>query len=839
MLIQLTCFDKAWDVCAEKHAPGFTPGLTSEFQGKNTMKTSKLLMGASCLILAAAPWTAASAQTQSERESTDATEATSAAQDDVKVYEGIVVTATRRTEKLSEVPIAMSVFGDDNIEQTSVRELSEISGYIPNVSISGHNDFRSVITIRGVGSASRNIGFDSRVGVYVDGVYMGQSPAVNQELLDLERVEVLRGPQGMLFGKNTVAGAVSLVTKKPEDHFFGKVSANAGNYNLREFQGMLNVPISEKVAAKVSISKTDRDGYIDNITTGNELDTKDVLAYRAQLRITPTDQFEINLAYDGLSADNKILVGEPLTDPYGVMVTPFAPEPRKVAFDFDPTEERDVSGAMMDLTYEFQNGFTLKSITGYRDTDASYSNATDYAPISIVYVDYSDKFQQTTQEFQLISPSEGAFTYMGGLYYYKQDADTVRDVTLGNDFLEGFIQPVVLPALPAATLAYLGIDPSAPTTAQLALISSLTGFGPVGSKVTNNGTVTTESVAAYFNGSYDFNDRWTLGFGLRYSVEDKDVNWLLDGRNSGLFAIGSTNVTPGDTTTVPTPLVNDRRDSFLSPAVSLSYAVTDQSNLYAKYSSGYKSGGFNLDYINANELAANSGLEFGKETVDAYELGLKNTFMNGRFTLNLAAFYSEYNDYQVNQFVDLGEGRTSIRITNAAKVITQGLEGEFSLQATDNLSLQGSAGYLDATFDSFPGGGTAGADASGNDLVNAPEWSASLGGVYTRDIPSIDSTLLTRLDMTYSDGYFTTADNIKTMTLASTQVVPFGYIDSMTQLNGRIGLMSNNGRWEAYLWGRNLTDEDGLVDDFRDFFGTLVNHPNIGRTYGAELVVNF
>lgn len=800
------------------------------------MKTSKLLMGASCLILAAAPWAAASAQTQTGDETADTVETASAGQEDeVKVYEGIVVTATRRTEKLSEVPIAMSVFGDDSIEQTSVRELSEISGYIPNVSISGHNDFRSVITIRGVGSASRNIGFDSRVGVYVDGVYMGQSPAVNQELLDLERVEVLRGPQGMLFGKNTVAGAVSLVTKKPEDRFFGKLSANVGNYNLREFQGMLNVPISEKVAAKVSISKTDRDGYIDNITTGNELDTKDVLAYRAQLRITPSDQFEINLAYDGLSADNKILVGEPLTDPYGVMITPFAPEPRKVAFDFDPTEERDVSGAMMDMTYEFQNGFTVKSITGYRDTDASYSNATDYAPISIIYVDYGDEFKQTTQEFQLISPSDSAFTYMGGLYYYKQDADTVRDVTLGNDFIEGFIQPVVAPQV----APLLNLDPATLTPAQLAFISSMVGFGPVGSKVTNSGSVETESFAAYVNGSYDFNERWTLGFGVRYSTEDKSVNWLLDGRNSGVFAIGSTNVAPGDTTTAPTPLINDRSDSFLSPAVSLSYAVTDQSNLYAKYSSGYKSGGFNLDYINENELAANSGLEFGKETVDAYELGLKNTFMNGRFTLNLAAFYSEYTDYQVNQFVDLGQGRTSIRITNAAKVITQGLEGEFNLQATDNLSLQGSAGYLDATFDSFPGGGTAGADVSGNDLNNAPEWSASLGAVYTRDIPSVDSTLLTRLDMTYSDGYFTTADNIKTATLPSTQVVPFGYIDSMTQLNGRIGLMSNDGRYEVYLWGRNLTDEDGLVDDFRDFFGTLVNHPNIGRTYGAELVVNF
>ena len=174
--------------------------------------TSKLLMGASCLILsAAAPWATAVAQT----ESTDTPVAAQGTNRDeeAKVYESIVVTATRRAEKLSEVPIAMSVFGDDAIDQTSVRELSEISEYIPNVSISGHNDFRSVITIRGVGSASRNIGFDSRVGVYVDGVYMGQSPAVNQELLDLERVEVLRGPQGMLFGKNTVAGAVSLVTK--------------------------------------------------------------------------------------------------------------------------------------------------------------------------------------------------------------------------------------------------------------------------------------------------------------------------------------------------------------------------------------------------------------------------------------------------------------------------------------------------------------------------------------------------------------------------------------------------------------------------------------------------
>jgi iron complex outermembrane receptor protein len=367
--------------------------------------TSKLLMGASCLILsAAAPWATAVAQT----ESTDTPVAAQGTNGDeeAKVYESIVVTATRRAEKLSEVPIAMSVFGDDAIDQTSVRELSEISEYIPNVSISGHNDFRSVITIRGVGSASRNIGFDSRVGVYVDGVYMGQSPAVNQELLDLERVEVLRGPQGMLFGKNTVAGAISLVTKKPSDEFYGKASVNVGNYNLRELQGMVNLPIAKNVAAKLSISKTDRDGYIDNITTGNDLDTKDVLAYRAQLRITPTDKLEINLAYDGLKTDNKILVGEPLTDTlWHSDGSPIAPEPRKVAFRFRPHRRprclRRHDGPDLQVPQRLHRQVDHR-LPRYGSVLLQRHRLCAESPS--LYVEYGDEFEQTTQEFQLISP---------------------------------------------------------------------------------------------------------------------------------------------------------------------------------------------------------------------------------------------------------------------------------------------------------------------------------------------------------------------------------------------------------------------------------------------------
>jgi len=784
-----------------------------------------LLRSVSCAAMAMLASTgAASAQSQDDSQ-----------EDAVHVLQEVVVTATRRAEKLSEVPISMSVIGAGDIEQTSVRELSELTGTIPNVSISGHNDFRSVITIRGVGSASRNIGFDSRVGVYVDGVYMGQSPAVNQELLDLERVEVLRGPQGMLFGKNTVAGAISLVTKKPTDEFSGKLSASLGNYNSRELQGMVNVPLAENLAAKFSVSKTDRDGYIKNIVTGNDLDSKDVLAYRAQLRYDPTDRFEINFAYDGLKADNKILVGEPLTNMLGTAETTIAPKPREVAFDFDPSEDRDVSGAMLDAQYELESGFTLKSITGYRDTDAFYTNATDYSPVSIIYVEYSDKFEQFTQEFQLISPSNERLTYMAGLYYYKQDADTERNVTLGDSFNETFIAAAVAPSV----APLLGLDPASLSEAQLALIAGIVGFGPEGSVVYNAGTVSTESYAAYLNGSFDISDRWTLGFGGRYSVEDKDVNWLFDGRLSGVFNLGSTNYDPANPSVAPSPLVNSRQDTFFSPAISLSYALSGDANVYAKYSSGYKSGGFNLDFINKDELAANSGLEFDKETVDSYEAGLKSTLLGGRMTLNLAAFLSEYDNYQVNQFVDLGGGRTSIRITNAAKVVTKGIEADFNFQASENFGLQGTLGLLNAEYDSFPGGGTSGDDASGKKLTNAPEVTASLAGTYMREVPALGSMLLARLDVTYTDGQFTTIDNIKSVNLAAGGSVPFGYIEELTQLNGRIGLIRNNENFEVYLWGRNLTDEDTIVDDFRDFFGTLVNHPNIGRTYGVELVAKF
>jgi len=752
------------------------------------------------------------------------------AQEEGFSIEEVVVTAQKRTERLVDVPVAISVFSASSIEQTGVRELREISGYMPNVQISSGNDFRSTVTIRGVGASSRNIGFDSRVGVYVDGVYVGQSPAINQELLNLERVEVLRGPQGTLFGKNTVAGAINLVTKKPDDELHGLASIDVGNLNYRKITGFMNLPISDTVSSSFSVSKTDRDGYVRNIITGNDLNERDVLAYRAQLRIRPTDRFEINASFDGLNSDGRILVGDPITDMLGMQPVQIAPKMGEVAFSFDPNDKRDVYGGSLDLAYELNGGHTVKSITGYRTTDAIYTNATDYSPVDIVSIEYTDKYDVLSQEFQLISSTDRAFSYTAGLYYYYQKAKTNRDVILGNDFVDYFVGPLyasgaLSPPLPPA--------PALPN----AVVSQLIGFGPPLSKVFNRGEVTTKSYAAYFNGTWQMADRWKLGVGLRWSTEKKSVDWLLDGRNSGIFFIGSTGSDPLN----PSPLINDRTDNFLAPAVSLTYALSDSSNLYARYAAGYKSGGFNLDYINANELAANQGLEFNKETVDSFELGLKGVYLGGRLSLNLAAFIANYDDYQVNQFVDLGGGRTSIRINNAAKVETRGFEAETIFRVTENFTLQASLGLLDAKFDSFPGGGTAGADVSGNELTNAPELTYTAGAIWTQPLPALSSSLLVRGDVTHVSDFYTTADNATTTPYNSAYpgAIPFGKLNARTELNARIGLMSDSETWEIYAWGHNLTDETDPTDELRDFFGTIAKLPGMPRTYGLNVIWNF
>lgn len=702
--------------------------------------------------------------------------------------EEVTVTAQKRSERLSEVPISITSFGADNIEQTGVRQLSEVAEFVPNLTISSGTDFTSSVSIRGVGANSRNIGFDTRVGVYLDGVYLGQSPALNQELLDLERIEILRGPQGTLFGKNTVAGAINLISKQPGDTLEGSVGVEYGNYNSRQVSASLNLPLTENLFSKLALSSQRRDGLVKNLETGNHINELHGDAYRAQLLYDAGGSFTANLSLDGMESDRLSYTGEPVTDSFGTVPQSEAPEKGQVSMTLDPREKRSIRGAALTLDQELGNGYALKSISASRDTEIFYANDTDYAAWDLVRLAYEDSYRQLSQEFQLISPDADAFKYVAGLYLYRQDGESMRQMTSS-----------------ALGAQLFGTNPELP--------------------VLSDGSVETESYAAFVNGSYALGERWKLGFGFRYSRENKQVDWHIDGRGSGAFRTATASVQ------------DKRSDSDFSPSVSLNYAFTPDIHGYAKYSAGYKSGGFNLDFVSDNDLEA--GIEFDKETVDAYEIGLKGTALERRLGFSLAAFRADYSDYQVNQFVDLGEGRTSISIRNAAEVQTQGLEAEFTYRATDNLTLNAALGLLNAEFASYPGGGAGGADASGNKLPNVPDYSVNLGVQYYHPLPALGAELLARLDYAYRDQAYNTVDNEKSRTLLTGDSVQYGWVDGYGLLNARLALHSDNDSWSAALWARNLTNEEYLTHTSRDFFGTLLHFAGTPRTYGIDLGYRF
>ncbi len=713
--------------------------------------------------------------------------------------EEIVVTAQKRAERLIEVPISITTVSAEAISQTGIKELKEMGDLTPNLQISQTSDFASQITIRGVGANSRNIGFDSRVGVYLDGVYMGQSPSANQGLVDLAQVEVLRGPQGTLFGKNTVAGAISLTSQKPGDEFEGSVGMNLGNFNNRELQGSVNIPFSADTSMKVYANKSVRDGYIENQFTGEDVNERDAVSTRVHLRSNLSSALEMNVSADYMTQDRLGFNGVPLTDTFGAARPNGGLGKHESYQDHSVIEDKELKGGSVTFDYDLDNGYALKSISAYRYSEITYDAEADYSESDFLDVVYVDSYTQKTQEFQLISPDDSSFKYVVGLYYYQQDGETDRIVN-GGDGL------VTHPLFGPVPISAFGID-----TSQLV--------------VDIDGTVDTESYAVFANGSLDLSERMTLGFGFRYSEETKEVDWSIDGSNSGAFNMAVTTV-------------NDTRtDKSFAPTVSLNYALFEDSYIYGRVSTGAKSGGYNLDFINADQV--DLGIEFDEETVTSYELGYKAEFPENHIRMSMALFYSEFEDYQVNQYIDLGGGRTALSITNAATVITQGFEMDVTYQPTANLQITAALGLLDAKFDSFPGGGAEGSDASGNDLPYAPEMTASLGTQYYYPLPAIDASLLLRADYSYTDAYYITASNDEGHTLGDGSEVAFGAVDSYGTLSARIGLVSDAEDWEVALWGRNLTDSHHQDYSFRDFFGTILAGYAMPRTYGIEAKYNF
>jgi iron complex outermembrane receptor protein len=697
----------------------------------------------------------------------------------------IIVTSQRRSEKLVEVPASIVTVSSQTLEASGVENLQQIGGLVPGLVISPPVGLNTAAYIRGVGADSRNIGFDSRVGIYVDGVYAGQSPSIGQSLVDVERVEVLRGPQGTLFGKNSIAGAINIITRAPSAELEGTLNLRGGNRDSGWITGSVNLPLSGGISARVAASRIRRDGWATNLHDGSRLGNTADDAQRAQIKIEPSEGLAATMSIDHLNSRSHVFVADNLTDTFATTKDLAAPGRRQVMFSRTPEEERRIFGISFVVRYRQSDGSELVSTSSYRRTKYKIAFDEDWSSARFFEVDYFDRYSEFSQEIQLISPSDRPINYIVGAIYQHQKNFTDRQVVAGAD----------ISVLPFNLLS--------------------------GARVANMGTVRADNLAAYFNVTVQLGSGLDAGFGARYSIDRKRVDWRTHGAEMPAF-----NLATGS-------LVDRAVDHDFSPSLTLSYRIASSVKFYLRYAEGYKSGGFNLDFVSA-DLFPNR-LHFAKETVRSHEAGLKADLQRIPLTLGLAAFWSRYSDYQVNQFQDLGGGRTAIVIANAASVRTRGVEVDMAAKPLRGLSASVSASVLDARFRRFSGGGVAGSDVSGNRLPYASKFQASLSVDYANNNSSAAIHPFAHADLSYRSGFFTSVDNVRSQPLLAGGSVRFGHGSGYMVVNTALGVEWAKPRIRLAIWARNLSDQNYTSWMYRDFFGTLLEVTGEPRTYGLEI----
>jgi len=776
----------------------------------------------------------------------------------------VIISAQKRAQDEMTVPTSVSTLGAEDMKFNGANDLNDLSDMAPNFSTSGEEGYQSAIYMRGVGTWSRNIGFDTRVGVYLDGAYLGQSSALNQAMMGLQQAEVLRGPQGTFFGKNTVAGAVNLISIKPDaSESEGRIGFEIGNFGLKQLSGRYNMPLSDSTAIQFTAMSNDYDGQYTNINSGTavQIGDRDNRSYRLQLSHDFGNNIELYASYDNSEASGSRVNGEALTGPFGYFglefwnnapnLGPYNPIPYPVGpitaqdqaslaanvinSSQTPENNYDSSGLNVTVSFETDSGATIKSISSMRESFSYYVSDTDYSPNTLLHVEFSDDYENTSQEFQWISADNDDFEYLGGVYFYDQKGTTNRDAIPGADAGIPLWMALGMPAVinfegMGFPEGYIGCQGG-----PLNMMDPSTYCFYEGPAVYNRGSVDVSSWAIYGNASIKIADNTHLDIGFRYTDEEKKAGFRL-GDDGNYFIRNAFNVGSGVVDGIYS-------DDFVSHSIGVRHQ-SGNTNYYIKNSSGFKSGGFNTDFINQEIL--DSGALFDKETVTSWEAGMKGRYMEGDLKFTLAIFDAEYDDYQVNQFVALGADSSTITISNVEKAFTSGLELGLGYQFNDNISAEFNYGYLDATFGNFPGGGLrlpdgSNADATGNPLPYAPEHSLSTNVVFETGIDAMGGmTFIAVLNHSYASDQQSTTWNVSEYTLpASQQVIPFSLLEARSLINMRFGLIDAEGDWDVFLWGKNIADEEYLVESFRDFFNTYTEEYGDQRSYGVEVNYHF
>jgi iron complex outermembrane receptor protein len=687
----------------------------------------------------------------------------------------IIVTARRREENLLDVPIAVSAFSGEALELRGALDLTDIGNITPNTTLETSRGSNSTLSafIRGIGQQDPVSGFEPGVGIYLDDVYLNRPQAAVLDIYDVERIEVLRGPQGTLYGRNTIGGAVKYVTKRLPQEFALSARATVGTYDQADGVVTVSAPIGDIVRVGGSVARLSRGGFGDNLTTGLENYNKDVWAARGTLELggygAPVS-VRISGDYSRDKSDPRgghriipgLLSGAPVLDNVydtrGGLV--------------DPKQDIEAYGLAMNISVDLSDTLTLRSISAWRKDDTLTPIDFDALPAADVDVPGGYFNEQVSQEVQLLVDA-GPFSGMVGAYYLDATADTLFDVRL------------------------------------FTTLSGLTAF--------TNAAVDTETYAVFGDFTYDLSEKLSLSVGGRYTWDKRTASILRQnylGGGSPFF--GGAGVAFG---AASTNFSGQRDFKKFTPRISLSFKPTPEDNIYASFSQGFKGGGFDPRGVGANAPDLNGNgirgendevaafLSFRPESVDSYEVGYKGNAFDGGLTFALAGFYADYTDVQIPGSVAcIVSGLPSFCgvTSNAGKATFKGVELEFNARLGesvardgDRLNLLGAVGYIDAQFDQYISNiASVPTDvAAFRDVQNTPAWTASATLAYMTPVGA------GRLNLGTTVSYRSSTTQFE---------IPNPYIDQSgyALVDASLVYTAPDDRWSIGLYGKNLLDKE-------------------------------
>jgi iron complex outermembrane receptor protein len=756
--------------------------------------------------------------------------------------EKIIVTAQKRSERISEVPVAVSVISSDQIDSAFTSGFEGLQSLVPSVSFKkGTTSRNSAITVRGIGTISFSVAAEPSVSTVVDGVVLGRSGQAFTDLYDLERVEVLRGPQGTLFGKNASAGVVNITTKRPIGDTEGMVEATMFQGNEYRLKAKIEGEITDNMAGSLIATKSGYDGNLYNVYNNENVNGYDKQGFRAMLDYQASDDtnmlfiFESSEANDDCCADieglpsgrNPDSKAAPNSDGIVNDVADFDLKQRQVDHDFESRTKDSTTAFSLQVDTELGD-YSLTSITAFREWENIEYREGDFTSIAgdstepVFGVPFQlhdvgpQTWRQFSQEVRIASPVGEKLDWQVGAFFWKMDSERnfTRDASCQNN--GGQLDQAISHYLDSNNII------NDPTEADVANLITNEGISCNANDIVSaTAYMGTEfnNWALFGDGKYHVSDDFRILFGMRYT--DDEVSYTHHRVNNDQYGRKGVGVREASLNTDYSGGTSNTNTSF---KLGAQYDFDDMGMVYTTYSQGYKGPGFNVFY----NMSDNDTRPIDEETSDAYEIGYK--FASHNFMLNAAVFKTEIEGFQANNFDD-SDGTTITRLTNAGNVSTQGFEVDFVWQATENLTLSGGLAKIDAEIDEFYCPDTATCtERSGLPVPFSPDLKYSLTTDYITELESM--TVLWNATYVYTD------EQMATLPSNTGEFSPAVRLPDYGLLNASVGFSFNEDQYRISLIGKNLTDEQYFTSYSGDGFRYQVPR-DADRYFGAQFRMNF